>query len=130
MDYSEYLVDYYLHPRNKGKIDRPSASAVKSNPLCGDTVSVELRISKAGKVETARFSGTGCAISSASASILMEHFEGKSTREIKGADGNKVRALLGIEISPAREKCALVALEALKTAVSDYEKKKGKVRRK
>src|SRR5205823_3498740 len=88
-----------------------------SNPLCGDELTMQLRISD-GHVDDVRFSGKGCAISQASASILTEEVKGKSLDEVKRIDREHVLANLGIPISPARIKCALLGLKALKGAAS------------
>lgn len=115
-DYSDEIVDYYLRPRKRGKMEKPSAEKTRSNPVCGDTVTIQLKIS-GGKIKEALFSGTGCAISTASASMLMEAIEGKPISAVKRMGPDEIRKLLGIEITRAREHCAMLALETAKGAI-------------
>lgn len=123
-EYSENIVDYYLHPRKKGRLAGANAEASLSNPVCGDVVRIRLKISKSGRIEKAMFDGTGCAISTASASMLMEAIEGRKAAEVAKMGPSEVTRLLGIKMSPAREHCALLPLEAAKKALSEGRKRK------
>ena len=114
--YKEYILDHYRNPRNFGHLERVDASAEDLNPLCGDTIKIELALDDQGRVEDVKFSGKGCAISQASASILTEEIKGKTLDEIKAIDRDHILENLGIPISPARIKCALLGLKALKGA--------------
>ena len=113
--YRDYILDHYKNPRNSGELERATNSYSDSNPLCGDELTMSLRIDD-GKVADVRFKGKGCAISQASASILTEEIKGKSLDEIKAIDRDHILQNLGIPISPARVKCALLGLKALKGA--------------
>lgn len=91
-----------------------------SNPLCGDVIEVFLKVRSDGVVEKATFRGHGCAISQASASMLIESIHGKNVSDIKELDKQYVFDMLGIEVGPVRVKCALLSLKALKAAVYTY----------
>ena len=113
--YRDYILDHYKNPRNHGELPGATNVYSDSNPLCGDELSLALRIDD-GRVADVRFSGKGCAISQASASILTEEIKGKTLDEIKAIDRAHVLENLGIPISPARIKCALLSLKTLKGA--------------
>ncbi len=112
MDYREYILDHYRNPRNYGKLERPNAHAEDSNPLCGDQLSIDLQI-EGDRVTEVRFQGRGCAISQASASMLSELIEGKTVQEVIQLGKEDILDTLGIEISPARTKCAFLCLRVL-----------------
>ena len=113
--YRDYILDHYKNPRNFGELKGATHSNHDSNPLCGDELTMSLRIEN-GHVDDVRFQGKGCAISQASASILTEEIKGKTLDEVKAIDRDQVLANLGIPISPARVKCALLSLKTLKGA--------------
>src|SRR2546421_4091484 len=110
--YREYILDHYRNPRNYGKLDNPTTHAEDSNPLCGDQLAIDLLIDS-DHVTAVRFQGRGCAISQASASMLSEMIEGKTTQEIIRIVKDEVLDALGIAISPARTKCAFLCLRVL-----------------
>jgi len=112
MDYREYILDHYRNPRNYGKLERPNVHAEDSNPLCGDQLSIDLQI-EGDRVTEVRFQGRGCAISQASASMLSEMIEGKTVQEVIQLGKEDILDTLGIEISPARTKCAFLCLRVL-----------------
>ena len=114
--YRQNILDHYQTPRNFGTLEHPDISAEDSNPLCGDQIRIDLRV-KDGKVEDVRFSGKGCAISRAAASMLTEEIRGKSLEEVKQIGKDEVLEMLGIELGPVRLKCALLALKTLKVGV-------------
>ncbi len=114
--YTEAIVDYYQHPRKKGTIAEPTAQASGHNPSCGDSVSIQVRVSK-GRISQARFMGSGCAISTAASSMLMEKVEGMRLSEARNLSKKDALALLGIGISHARLNCALLPLRTLKEAL-------------
>src|ERR1017187_2588226 len=109
--------DLYRNPRNAGILEHPDASFEDINPLCGDKIRVDLAI-RDGGVTDVRFKGRGCAISQASASLLTEEIKGKSLAEIDKIGKDEVLANVGINISPARMKCALLGLKVLKSALA------------
>lgn len=111
--YREYILDHFKNPRNYGRLEHPDISHEEDNPLCGDVVGMDFRVSD-GMIEDIRFHGRGCAISQASASLLTERLKGLSLEEAKKINKDDVLDELGIDISPARIKCALLALKVLK----------------
>jgi len=114
--YRQNILDHYQNPRNFGTLDRPDISAEDSNPLCGDKIRIDLRV-KNGTIEDVRFSGVGCSISRAAASMLTEEVKGKTLEEVKAIGRDEVLEMLGIELGPVRLKCALLALKTLKVGV-------------
>ena len=114
--YREHILDHYKSPRNFGELEGATHRYHDTNPLCGDEITMFLRVGEDGRVNDVHFTGRGCAISQASASLLTEDVKGKSLDELKGYDKEQVLANLGIPISPARVKCALLGLKALKGA--------------
>jgi nitrogen fixation NifU-like protein len=117
--YSEIILDYYRHPRNKGVLSKPEIHAKDSNPLCGDIVEISMNLQD-GHVKDVKFNGVGCAISQASASMLTELVQGKSIDEVRKISKNEVLDLIGGELSAVRLKCALLSLKVLKTGVYSY----------
>lgn len=114
--YREHILDHFHNPRHAGHLEAPDVDREEDNPLCGDKVRVELQI-KDGAIQDIAWSGRGCAISMASASLLSERVAGKSLSEVKALGKAEVLEDLGIEVSPARLKCALLALETLQRGV-------------
>ena len=114
--YRDYILDHYKNPRNYGDLEGATHHYHDTNPLCGDEITMFLRVGEGGRIDDVRFSGRGCAISQASASMLTDEIKGKSLDEVKGIDRQHVLANLGITISPARIKCALLSLKTLKGA--------------
>jgi len=111
--YREFILDHYKNPRNFGRLEDASVSHEEYNPLCGDLVVMDLRIAD-GVIEDVRFHGRGCAISQASASLMTERLKGMSLEDARQISKEDVLEDLGIEISPARLKCALLTLKVLK----------------
>ena len=111
--YREYILDHYKNPRNFGRLENPDISHEELNPLCGDVIGMDLKLAD-GRIEDVRFHGRGCAISQASASLLTERIKGKTLEEAKQIGKEDVLEELGIEISAARIKCALLSLKVLK----------------
>ena len=111
--YREYILDHYKNPRNFGRLDHPDITHEENNPLCGDVVGMDFQV-KGGLIEDIRFHGRGCAISQASASLLTERLKGMQLDEAKKINKDDVIGALGIDISPARIKCALLSLKVLK----------------
>ena len=115
--YREIILDHYRNPRNKGILDPADFSHEDTNPLCGDEVRIDLRVAD-GRVETVRFSGRGCAISMAAASVLTEMVEGKTVDEVKAIGRDDLLEELEAPIGPARMKCATLGLKVLKAGLS------------
>ena len=111
--YREVILDHYQNPRNYGTLEPADISYEEDNPVCGDHIRLDLRL-KDGRVDEVRFSGHGCAISQASASMLTEAIQGKTLEELKVFSKDDVLDLLGIPLGPVRMKCALLSLKVLK----------------
>jgi nitrogen fixation NifU-like protein len=114
--YKEYILDHYRNPRNFGHLDAPTAVAEDLNPLCGDKIRFELLVDADGRVSDVRFSGKGCAISQASASMLSESLKGEKLEDVARFSQERVLENVGIGISPARMKCAMLGLKVAKSA--------------
>lgn len=115
--YRELIIDRYQNPLFRGMLDPNDISYEDSNPLCGDDLRIDLRVDDTGIVREAAFSGHGCAISQASADLLLESVLGKSLDEVRAVTKEDVLDLLGIELGPVRLKCALLSLKVLKAGV-------------
>jgi nitrogen fixation NifU-like protein len=114
--YKEYILDHYRNPRNFGQLDAPDATFEDLNPLCGDRIRFDLQIGSDGRVSDVRFSGKGCAISQASASMLSESLRGEKLEDVARLSSERVLENVGIGISPARMKCAMLGLKVVKSA--------------
>ncbi len=114
--YKEYILDHYRNPRNFGHLEKADAVAEDLNPLCGDKIRFELELDGEGRVKDVRFSGKGCAISQASASMLSESIKGQKLEDVAKMTREEVLENVGIGISPPRLKCALLGLKVLKSA--------------
>ncbi len=113
--YREVILDHYKNPGYKGTLDPADISFEDENPLCGDHLRIDLRVDDQGTITDARFSGHGCAISQASADLLLESIIGKNVEDVKKLTKEDILDLLGIEeLGPVRLKCALLSLKVLK----------------
>jgi nitrogen fixation NifU-like protein len=111
--YRQVILDHYQHPHNHGTLADATHHYEDSNPLCGDRIRMELKIEN-GVLVDVKFTGRGCAISQASASMLTDEIKGKSLDEIRAIDKQTVLDLLGIPLGPSRVKCALLPLKVIK----------------
>jgi nitrogen fixation protein NifU and related proteins len=115
--YREIIIERYKNPAYKGTLEPNDITFEDENPLCGDHIRIDIRMDKDGKVAEAAFSGHGCAISQASADLLLESIIGKDLDEVKALNRQDILDNLGIELGPVRLKCALLPLKVLKAGV-------------
>jgi len=115
--YREVIIEHYKNPGYRGELDPHDISFEDENPLCGDHLRIDLRVDAAGVVTEAAFSGHGCAISQASADLLLESIIGKTLDAVRQLTKDDLLELLGIELGPVRLKCALLSLKVLKAGV-------------
>ena len=114
--YREQILDHNRNPRNRGTLDPADYSYQDVNPLCGDEVRMDLRVTD-GIVSDIKFSGRGCAISQAAASMLTEMVAGQPLEDVKAITRDDVLEELGVPIGAARMKCALLGLKVLKAGI-------------
>ena len=121
--YREEILEHWQNPLNWGTLRDYDIESEVINPLCGDQIKVQVKLDdKRLAINDIRFMGTGCAISIASASILSENIKGKSLKSLSKISGNKVLELIGGPVTPARLKCAFLALEAIRKLSLGYGK--------
>jgi nitrogen fixation NifU-like protein len=117
--YRDEILEHYRQPHNFGTLPVPDAIYEGHNPLCGDRITLMLTIDESGAIDDVAFNGRGCAISQASASLLTDRLRGLSLHDAEALTNQDVLDLLGIEISPARLKCALLSIDTLKRALDE-----------
>lgn len=115
--YREIIIEHYKNPSYRGVLEPNDISFEDENPLCGDHIRINLRVNADQVITEAAFSGHGCAISQASADLLLEFILGKTIDEVKKMRKEDLLELLGIELGPVRLKCALLPLKVIKAGV-------------
>jgi nitrogen fixation NifU-like protein len=115
--YQEHILDHYEDPFHRGHLPTATHAHEENNPLCGDVVRVELQFGPDGRIVDAYFSGQGCVISQASASMLLEAVLGKSVDDVKQFSAEDMLKLYGARLTPNRQKCCLLSWKVLQSAV-------------
>lgn len=115
--YREIIIDRYKNPQYRGILNPNDITFADDNPLCGDHIQIDIRVDGNNRIVEARFSGQGCAISQASADLLIESIHGKSLDEVRMLSKENILEMLGLELGPVRLKCALLSLKVLKAGV-------------
>jgi nitrogen fixation NifU-like protein len=118
--YREHILELYRSPSNFGILENANKEATEYNSVCGDEITVQLLV-KDNVVKDVKFSGSGCAISMVSSSLLTDKIKGMKTSDVKKMNHEDIVKLMGIKITPARIKCALLSLEAVKKALRQNE---------
>ena len=115
--YREHILELYRSPSNFGLLKEFSHEATEYNTVCGDEITVQLKVDKSGKIIDAKFSGSGCVVSMVSSSMLTDKMKGMRIEEIMKMTSKDIMKILKMNITPARIKCALLPLEATKNAL-------------
>ena len=115
--YQEHVLDHYEDPFHRGELADATHVHQDKNPLCGDVVRIELRLNDDGKIEDLYFTGEGCVISQASASMLLEEMFGKTMEDLKQFSAEDMLKLYGPRLTPNRQKCCLLSWKVLQGAV-------------
>ncbi len=118
--YRENILDHYKNPHNKGEIKDADIKFTENNPLCGDVITVNIKLNDS-KVDDVKFRGRGCAISQSAASMLTDEIKGKTLKEVKNLQRGDIVNMLGIEIGVVRTKCATLGLVAIKNGIIEFE---------
>ena len=115
--YEEHVLDHYEDPYHRGAFKSATHADEGKNPLCGDIVHIDLKLTDDGKIQEAWFEGDGCVISQASASMLIEKIEGKTLQEVNEFGAEEMLKLFGPRLTPNRQKCCLLSWRVLQSAV-------------
>ena len=118
--YKENILDHFRNPHNSGRLENPTFSHKELNPLCGDLITMDIKLSN-NKIEEVKFYGSGCAISQASASMLTDSIKNKSVEDLKNIKREDILNMLGIPIGIVRMKCALLSLKTLSKGLEKHE---------
>ena len=119
--YRQQILDHYKNPRNFGEIEEATFTHVGENPMCGDTIEMDVVLDDAEEtIERVAFRGDGCAISQASASMLSEELTGMAVEDLEELDRDDVIDMLGVDISPMRVKCAVLAEKVAQDGAEIY----------
>ena len=120
--YRQQILDHYKNPRNKGEMQDPDFSHTGENPSCGDTITVNVSLEDDDEtIEYVTFTGDGCAISQASASMLSERLQGMTLSELEAMGTDDITEMLGVDISPMRIKCAVLARQVTQDGAKIHE---------
>ena len=120
--YRQQILDHYKNPRNYGELEDADFEHVGENPMCGDTIKMFVRLEDDDEtIEYVSFVGDGCAISQASASMLSGELQGRSLESVRAMDRDDIIDMLGVELSPMRIKCAVLAEKVAQDGIAIHE---------
>ncbi|OVE83582.1 iron-sulfur cluster assembly scaffold protein [Natronolimnobius baerhuensis] len=124
--YRQQILDHYKNPRNYGQLEEPTFTHIGENPMCGDEIRMDVTLAdeddgETQTIERVAFSGDGCAISQASASMLSTKLQGKTLEELLEMDRDDIIDMLGVDISPMRVKCAVLAEKVAQDGAEIYQ---------
>ncbi|HUD20264.1 MAG TPA: SUF system NifU family Fe-S cluster assembly protein [Patescibacteria group bacterium] len=115
--YREIILDHYKNPHNFGHLQKPDSSIEEGNVTCGDRISMEINVNKKKEITDIRFSGEGCAISQASASMLTDKVRSMNVKTALSLTSEDITEMLGTTLTPSRMRCATLSLEVLHKAI-------------
>jgi len=128
--YTKKVLEHFMHPHNVGKIDNPDATATEGSPACGDMVKLYLKVDEKNKeIEDIKFESYGCASNIATGSIITDLAKGKNLEEAKKLSWKTAAEALG-GLPPVKVHCAVLAVDALRTAIENYEHQHGLLKKK
>jgi nitrogen fixation protein NifU and related proteins len=119
--YRDELMEIYKDPQHKGKVDNPSVEAFGKNPMCGDEITLQLKIED-NVIKDAKFFGSACVVSVIASELLTEELIGLSVAEAAKLDKDDLLGMLSLNLTTSRVKCATLVLTALKQALANYER--------
>lgn len=119
--YRQQILDHYRNPRNYGELEEPTYTHIGENTSCGDEITIDVELDDDDVIRDVRFRGEGCAISQAAASLLTDEVKGLTLDELYELDRDDVLDLLGVEVTPMRIKCAVLAEKVLQDGAKLYE---------
>jgi len=119
--YRQQILDHYRNPRNYGELEEPTYTHIGENTSCGDEITIDVELDDDDVIRDVRFRGEGCAISQAAASLLTDEVKGLTLEELYELDRDDVLDLLGVEVTPMRIKCAVLAEKVLQDGAKLYE---------
>jgi len=122
--YREIILDHYQNPRHHGELEDPDISFEDNNPLCGDAIKMQVKVDGEDRITDVAFTGQGCAISQASASMLTEQITGMKLDDVLTLGRQDILDNLGIELTPIRLKCALLGLSVLRAGIYQHKGQK------
>ena len=119
--YRQQILDHYKNPRNYGEIEDPTFTHIGENPMCGDEIRMDVVLDEGEEtIEQVAFQGDGCAISQASASMLSQELAGMAVKDLEAMDRDDITEMLGVDISPMRVKCAVLAEKVAQDGAEIY----------
>ena len=117
--YKEELMEIYKNPMHRGHMDEPSVSLSKNNPMCGDKITLQLKLNN-GVIEDAKFDGDACAVSVISSAMVTDHIIGKTIEEAQKLTKEDLLEMIGMNLTTSRVKCATLVLTTLHSVLEGF----------